>query len=214
MATKKTATNETAIQTAERILVELQAKQDKTVKAREADDRELGAVSYSALAAGDKDAAAKLESVKERALRRDLEIKAIRSAIAQAQNNLAEAKDDAAKAEERRVAGELQELAEMMREAGKKCDRGLAMMIEGSNDLRKIVQATNQRGLGNPSAQQLQSLGSRAVLGALVNSPFAKSFEHLAPRERQSFLAVTEAWAGMVEKFTSHKLGGGEENAA
>lgn len=71
---KKNVTNETPAQAAERILVELQKKHDKVAAEREADDRELGAVSYAALAADDKDARQKLEAVKDRTLRRDLAV--------------------------------------------------------------------------------------------------------------------------------------------
>src|SRR5262245_16579933 len=126
MANKaKQTPNKNPIQAAERILAELQVKHDKAVQARENDDRELGAVSYSALATGDKDASEKLERVKDRALRRDLEIKAIRSAIAQAQNNLTEAKTAEAKADQRRVALEVRGLLTSLRDAGQVCDEAL-----------------------------------------------------------------------------------------
>ena len=211
---KKTV-NETPVEAAERVLGELQAQHDKVTKARESDDRELGAVSYSALAAGDKDAAQRLEAVKERSLRRDLELKAIRSAIAQAQQNLAEAKADAAAAEQRRVALELRELAKVMRAAAKKCDAGLAMLTEGAKEMRDAIAQTNARGLGNPSATQLQSLGERAVLAAMIEMPWARAFQHIAPRERLTFAFATQ-WALAIERAVDAKLkqlGGGEQAA-
>src|SRR6516225_9538390 len=151
---KVKANVENPIEAAERILAELQAKQDRTVKAREADDRELGSVSYAALAAGDKDAAEKLERVKDRALRRDLEIKAIRSAIAQAQHNLAEARAVAAAADQRRVALEVRGLIKSLRDAGTVCDEALATFAASSNVMKGIIQKINALGFTHPSATQ------------------------------------------------------------
>lgn|SRR5262245_28561235 len=205
--------SKTKIEKATETLAKLEAKQVEFITSAAADEKELSEIAYAAHT-GEQKAQAKLEALKDRALRRDLEMKALASAIAESKRRVAAAQDAEARAEERRVAEELQELAQMMREAGKKADTGLAMMIEGANDLKKIVQATNERGLGNPSAQQLQSLGSRAILGAIVNSPFAKSFEHISPRERQNFASFASQWAQMIERAVTHKLGGGEENAA
>ena len=78
----KQTTKVNPVEAAEKILADLQSKCDRIAALREADDRELGAVSYQALAAGDRDAANKLEAIKDRATRRDIELKAIRSAIA------------------------------------------------------------------------------------------------------------------------------------
>jgi hypothetical protein len=205
MANKaKQTANENPIEAAERILAELQAKQDRTVKAREADDRELGAVSYSALATGDRDATAKLEGVKERALRRDLEIKAIRSAIAQAQQNLADAKADEAMAEAAKAAEEVAEIAGIIREEGAKADKDLAQFIAAANNIKKCIVALQQRGVNSPNGAQLLALGRRAILGALVSSPFNKEFEHVAPRQ-QNFAQFTSSWAAAIENAVGAK---------
>jgi hypothetical protein len=191
--------SKTKIEKATETLAKLEAKQVEFTASAAADERELSEIAYAAHT-GEQKAQAKLEALKDRALRRDLEMKALASAIAESKRRVAAAQEAEAMAEAARVAEELAELADLMREAGAKADKGLAMMIEGSNDLRKVVQAINARGLGSPSAQQLQSLGSRAILGAIVNSPFAKSFEHLAPRERQSFKSFAHQWAEMIER--------------
>jgi len=195
-----------ALENATQTLHQLEAKAAELAASRASDESELAEISFAAHGAADQKALARLETIKTRVVKREVDGKSLDAAIAEAKRRVTAAKDAEARAEDQRIASELQELAEMMREAGKKADTGLAMLIEGSNDLKKIVAATNQRGLGNPSAQQLQSLGSRAVLGALVNSPFAKAFEHIAPRERQSFVAFAGAWAEMVERAVSAKL--------
>jgi len=203
----------TNVEPAQAILDELIAKRESLAASRANDEATMAAVSYEAHTGNEK-AAAKLETLRDRAIRRDLEVKNLESAIAEAQRRVAAAQEAEARAEERRVAGELAELATMLGEAGNKCDRALRQLIEGSSDLRKIVGAINQRGCNSPSAMQLQSLGSRAILGELVNTPFAKAFEHIAPRERQNFAAFTSAWANSIERSVSHKLKGSSENAA
>jgi hypothetical protein len=214
----KKIANENPIEAAERILAELQARHDKTVKARENDDRELGSVSYSALATGDKDAAEKLEHVKELALRRDLEIKAIRSAIAQAQQNLVEAKADAAAADQRRVALEVRTLLKSLRDAGAVCDEALATFAASSNVMKDIIQKMNALGFHHPSSTQYMSLGERAVRGTLVNTPFQRGFESIAPRERKNFNEFVGQWCISIEREIAARLGetkqGGGEKAA
>jgi hypothetical protein len=158
MANKaKQTSNENPIEAAERILAELHAQQDKTVKAREADDRELGSVSYAALAAGDKDAAEKLERVKDLALRRDLEIKAIRSAIAQAQHNLAEAKADEAAAEQKRCAGEARVIVDRIDSLFASADLHFKQAMDALLAADKRIDELHQIGFQYPTPVQLRA---------------------------------------------------------
>jgi hypothetical protein len=175
----------------------------------------MGAIAYLAHT-GDEKASAKLETLRDRAFRRDLELKSVDAAIAVAKQNVEAAKADEAAANQRRVALELRELAKVMRAAAKKCDAGLAMLTEGAKEMRDAIAQTNARGLGNPSATQLQSLGERAVLAAMIEMPWARAFQHIAPRERLTFAFATQ-WALAIERAVDAKLkqlGGGENVAA
>jgi len=211
----KMAKKQSEIENAQTILNALTAKQADLAEARASDEATMASVSYDAHT-GNQKSAPQLETLRDGAVRRDVEARNLDSAIEEAKRRLTAAQEAERQAEEARVASELQELASLMREVGAKCDRALKQFAEGSDELRKIIAATNQRGLGNPSAQQLQSLGERAIRGVLVNTPYAKAFEHLAPRERQDFALFTAAWASAIERFASQKLikGGGKENAA
>jgi len=153
----KKIANENPIEAAERILAELQARYDRTVQARESDDRELGAVSYSALAAGDKDASEKLERVKEQALRRDLEIKAIRSAIAQAQNNLAEAKAAEAAAEQKRCAAEAQVIVDRIDSLFASADLHFRQAMDALEAAHARIEDVHGLGFAYPTAVQLRA---------------------------------------------------------
>jgi len=96
---KKQVANENSVEIAERTLRDLQEKHDRVAAARADDDREMGNVSYKAHS-GDTEASKRLDSVVERMLRRDLELKSITSAIMVAQQNLAEAQDAERQAEQ------------------------------------------------------------------------------------------------------------------
>src|SRR5215510_31434 len=211
----KMAKKQSEIENAQTILNALTAKQADLAEARASDEATMASVSYDAHT-GNQKSAPQLETLRDRAIRRDVEARNLDSAIEEAKRRLTAAQEAERQAEEARVASELQELAALMREVGAKCDRALKQFAEGSDELRKIIAATNQRGLGNPSGEQLQSLGERAIRGVRVNTPYAKAFEHLAPRERQDFALFTTAWASAIERFASQKLikGGGKENAA
>jgi len=191
---------------AQKIVDDLEAKAAELAASSAADQRELAEISFAAYADSDQKALARLETIKSRVVKREVDARSIQSAITEAKRRVVAAQDAEHQEKEARVAEELLELATMMREAGARADKGLAMMIEGSNDLRKIVAAVNARNLGSPSAQQLQSLGERAVRGAIVNSPFAKAFETIAPRERQNFAQFTAAWAQMIERHVNAKF--------
>src|SRR5262249_34843758 len=84
----------------------------------------------------------------------------------------------------------------------------------------EIVAKINALGFNHPSAQHLQSLGERAIRSMLVQSIFARSFEHIAPRERQNFNEFVGRWAESLEREIAARLGetkqkeGGEHVAA
>jgi hypothetical protein len=203
---KKQIANESPVATAERALRELQEKYDRVSAARAEDDREMGRVSLAAHS-GDAEASKRLDTVVERMLRRDLELKSITSAIAAAQHNLVEARADEAAADQRRVALEVRSLLKSLRDAGAVCDNALAEFAAGSNAMKEIIQRINALGFHHPSAMQLVSLGERAVRGTLVNSPFARAFETIAPRERQNFNDFTGQWLVALEREIAARLG-------
>jgi len=196
---------------AESILHKLTAAKADLATARANDESEMAAVSYAAHT-GDQRAAAKLEALRDRAIKRDIEARNLDSAIAEAQRRVDAAKDAAERAEQARVAAEIEELAGLLRESGARADKGLRLMIQGSNEMARIIAAMQERGLGNPSQQQLQSLGRRAVLAGLVDSPFNREFEHLAPRDRQDFAKFSSSWADAIERAVRAKTKQ-EENA-
>src|SRR6516225_9288618 len=190
-----------ALEHAEKVLHDLEAKQADLAASRASDESEMASVSYEAHTGNEK-AAAKLETLRERALRRDLELKNIASAIQVAKERVALAQAEEAKAEQRRVAMEIQRLTKELREAGKLADEGLAMFLDATNAMHHIVSRFSSLGLGNPSAVQFVSLGERAVRTVLMETVFRRAFEYLGPADRKSFASFTAEWAVMLDKAT------------
>jgi len=187
----------TGIENAEKTLNALTAKAAELAASGKADDAEMADIAFAAYS-GDQKAAAKLESIKDRALRRDLESKALASAIAEAKRRVVAAQEAEAMAEAARVAEEVAEIAGIIREQGALADKALRQFIKASNVVREAIAELQNRGVESPSAAQLQALGRRAILGNLVDSPFHRDFEHLAPRERTNFAHFTNAWASAL----------------
>jgi hypothetical protein len=136
---RKQNTNESPVEIAERTLRELQAKYGGVAAERAEDDRVMGEVSLKAHSADDPAASKQLNVVIERMLRRDLELKSIASAIAQATHNLEEAKACERAEIERLAAIELRGLCKVLREAGRKADEALALLSESAGTLAESV---------------------------------------------------------------------------
>src|SRR6516164_2534647 len=142
----KQTTKLNAVENAQKTLHELEAKRDAVTASRQNDERELEAVAFAAHT-GDQKASAKLETLRDRAIRRDLELKSVDAAIAVAKQNVEVAKAAEAAADQRRVALEIQRLAKELREAGKLADEGLAMFLDATNVMQHIVSQFSTLGL-------------------------------------------------------------------
>src|SRR5262249_25370311 len=128
---------------AEKILHQLEAKAKELAEACKNDDAAMAELAYAGFT-GDQKSQARLETIRGRAIKRDIEARNLDSAIAEAKRRVAAAQDAERKAEERKTAEEIVALAQVMRESGAKADKGLRMMVEGSNELREIIAAMQQ----------------------------------------------------------------------
>jgi hypothetical protein len=216
MATK-TTTKLSALEHAEQTLHALESKQADLTASRASDESEMASVSYEAHTGNEK-AAAKLETLRERALRRDLELKNIASAIQVAKEKVALAQAEEAKANEMRIAMEVRGLLKSLRDAGAVCDEALATFAASSNVMKDIIQKMNALGFHHPSSTQFMSLGERAVRGMIVNTPFQRGFESIALRERKNFNEFVGQWCVSLEREIAQRLGetkpGGGANVA
>ena len=111
---------------------------------------------------------------------------------------MTDVRNSEAMAEAAKVAEEVAEIAGIIREQGALADKALKQFIRASKVVREAIAELQTRGVNSPNGAQLLALGRRAILGALVDSPFAKEFGHIAPRERQNFAHFTNAWASAL----------------
>jgi hypothetical protein len=102
-----------------------------------------------------------------------------------------------ARAEERKQATQLRKVIGEL--PGQAADAGLAKLVEAGDALRDAIHKINSFGVGHPSGHQLASLGERAVKTRLMETPWARGFEHLSPRERFNFSSITAQWAEKLE---------------
>src|SRR5262249_55034944 len=93
---------------AQETLANLQQKQAELSAHAQADERTLESIAFAAHT-GDAKASAALETLKDRAMRRDLETKAISSAIMEARRRVAEATNAEREAEQEKVNAEIAE---------------------------------------------------------------------------------------------------------
>jgi hypothetical protein len=123
----------------------------------------MAAISYEAHI-GHAPSAAKLETLKERALKGNLELESIASAIAVAEKKLAEAKQAEAQAQARKLARELLKRADAIVEHACVLDNANRIRIEASHAISDEL--TEMRSLAHgiaafvPSHEQFTALGT------------------------------------------------------
>jgi hypothetical protein len=83
----------------------------------------------------------------------------------------------------------------------------LASVVETSARLNVVVNEIHALGHGAPSGQQWLSYGERAIHTALMQTPWARSFTPIAPRERRTFAGLAREWAGGAERAVAARLG-------
>lgn len=202
---KSNANVEDQIEAAEKTLADLEKKREKATAMRTRDDDELARIAFHAHT-GDKDAGEKLTGIRERSVRREVDIKSLDAAIAVAKQNVEAAKADERAEAELVALTELRGLANILREAGRQADDALAVLNEAVSIMDDTVTSINRLGVSHPSHAQLMSLGERALKSALVGHPWARGFEHVRPTERRNFAGFLNEWARALEQNINSKL--------
>jgi hypothetical protein len=78
-------------------------------------------------------------------------------------------------------------------------DDAFASMGREANAVRETLLEIHSLGCAFPSYEQLNSLGARALKTAIMNTPWKRDFEHLAPGERQNLSKLVSDWAARIE---------------
>ena len=62
--------------------------------------------------------------------------------------------------------------------------------------MKATVDEIHRLGGGAPTGPQFLSFGELALQSVLMQTPWARGFRHLAPRERRSFVELARGWTG------------------
>lgn len=187
------------IQKAEQVLADLNAKREELI-ARGHDLGEKRQEIAFAAHTGSKKERAELDKINAEALTHDYELKSLDAAIAQATKKLAAADQAAALAAEKENAHKLRAVVDKFVAHAVAIDDAFTAMSREANALRETLLQIHGLGCAFPSYDQLNSLGARALKTAIMNTPWKRDFEHLAPGERQSFPKLVGDWADRIER--------------
>jgi hypothetical protein len=203
----------TKVEKAQAVLADLQAKREALIaRGHELDERRQE-VAFAAHT-GSKAERAKLDEVNSESITFEYDLKALDAAIAEATKRLAAADAAEAQAKERDDARKLREVVDRFVAHAVAVDKAFQTIVRQTNSLEKVLREIHILGCPFPSSAQLDSLGARALGTAIMQTPFRKAFEHLAPSERQHFPQLVRQWADRVEhNFIKPRLGEREDAA-
>jgi hypothetical protein len=162
--------------------------------------------------AGDGSASKLLDGLHREAVELESRIAGLDDAIAEARRRLEQAREAAAREQDRERALLLRQALAAFIEAGKGCDAALDLLISASTDLRNGITVMNKLGCTHPSHAQLDALGSIALRTALTDTAWVRYFERVSPVERKTFAGLTATWAAMVERYIASRLGDDQTN--
>jgi len=209
----KQTTKLNAVENAQKTLHELEAKRDAVAAFSQNDERELEAVAFAAHT-GDQKASAKLETLKDRALRRDLELKSIDAAIAVAKQNVEAAKADEVAAEQKRIAAEARLIIDRVDSLFASADKHLALALDALKAADGRIEELHARGFAFPTAIQVRTSALFALQTYLMALPkyWWNELSHgglrfLAPHERRSFQHFWSQMAGSIGREIGQRLG-------
>jgi hypothetical protein len=184
---------------AEQVLAELNAKREQLIARGHELAEQQQAIAFDAHT-GSKKERTKLDEINSELLTHDYELRSIDAAIAQAAKKLAAADQAQALEQERENAQALRAKVDEFMSHAIAIDKAFTVMIEEANALESTLKEMHLLGSSFPSRAQLDALGARALKTVLMQTPWRREFDHLAPSERQSFPKLVGDWAARIER--------------
>jgi chromosome segregation ATPase len=198
----------------EQTLKELEAKRAKLVeRGAELPELRRGAA-YLAHVQQDAEARRALDKVNAEVAIYASELASIDDAIAAAKNKVLIAQAFEAAAADRASAARALELLGAFKEAGHELDDAWRVVSERSKLLGNLLSQLHACGVRVPTHEQLDVLGHAAMATAIMSTPWAKRYGHLAPNQRQTFRSLFDAWAVASESRLRAQLREDDEEAA
>jgi hypothetical protein len=149
---------------------------------------------------GDAAAKKKLDAIVGQIVSHDQQVLSVEAAIAEAQARVIAARNAEAQAVDRKNALELRAALKEFISCGESLDEAAAALAEEGTALREALNLMHILGSPFPTHEQLNVLGTDAMLTALAATPWKREFWTLQPRERRGFGALVREWASRIEQ--------------
>jgi chromosome segregation ATPase len=194
------------VEQAEKILGELQDRREELIGRAAKLDTERRALSYAA-ATGDAAALKKMRGLNDAVVVNNTERETLDVALAEAADRLQVARQQVSRAIDREQAHKLKAAAARLVELGAILDDCWTDIISTSSELRDLVNIIHGLGSPGPNHDQVRVLGANAVKAGLMNTLWAREFEHIAPHQRCTFASLVNSWSQMIENNVAARLG-------
>ena len=184
--------------TIEQTIATLQKKRAAMLERAAALAEERQRISFDAHAANDKSARARLDRLHAEFATHASELESLDAALVTANEKLeAEQRAQETAADRQRIA-ELKKTYDRFVSIAATLDEALADIVIQSNELKTTMDQIHRLGGGAPTGQQLLTFGELALQSALMLTPWARAFRHLAPKDRRSFTSLAKGWAAAM----------------
>jgi uncharacterized phage infection (PIP) family protein YhgE len=190
----------TPVECVEKTLAQLSDKKDRASKRIEQIAADRQSIGYAAHAENDQKAIKRLEQLAHDEAGISGELQSIEGAITEARKRLAAAQQAAVNEAARANAVEIRKLLTEFATAAEDMDEALADFATSSHELRDVVNKLHGLGCPSPNHNQVESLGTRAVLTAISQSIFKRAVETLPPGERRAFVPMVATWCESIER--------------
>ena len=212
--TTKTATKQLSAIDAQKIVDQLESKAAELAASCAADERELASISFEAHASEDQKALARLETIKARAVKRELDAKSLDAAVAEAKRRVAEAQAEEAKAEQKRCAGEARVIVDRIDSLFASADLHFKQAMDALVAADKRIAELHQLGFQYPTSVQLRANIMYALETCLMALPkylcdeLARSgVRFLAPHQRRTFSQFWSQMSANLGREIANRLG-------
>jgi len=186
------------VEKAQEVLADLNEQREALVSRGQELEQRRQEIAFKAHT-GSKAERAQLDQINSEAITHDYELKSLDSAIAEATKRLAAADQAEASAQDKENARALRAVVDEFVAHAIAIDEAFTVMVTEANALRETLIKIHDLGCAFPSYDQLNSLGARALGTAIMQTPWKRDFEHLAPSQRQSFPKLASDWAARIE---------------
>lgn len=203
------------LEKAQATVAELMRKRDKAVELWKNMTAERSAISFAAIAEGDKDAKKRLDQINSDGVKINAELESIDAAIGVARERVEQAKRDEQRGEDRDRALKLRDELKVFVKLGEQMDHHLQAFAALADQAKTSTQRIHALGHGAPNWSQFETFGAMAVNAVLMFTPWKREVaQHLAPRDRRTFTQLFQGWAAGAERAVAAILDEEKSDAA